>query len=204
MELVDIFFLIPVILLGIITSYSDIKYGKIRNKWIIIFGIFGICANFIIFLNYYIDGILNWSYALAFVSNFVIAFFVSFILYYFDIWSAGDGKLFTVFAILVPLSIYSIGYVKIFPALTLLMNIFLVGIIWVIISLTINIYKKRISLKFAKKEIFIGIFDKIKTSTTQIFVIIWIINLSLSLIKIHPDYYLNFLIMFIAIGSLGK
>jgi len=37
MDLIEILFLILIIPLGILTSYSDIKLGKIKNKWIIIF-----------------------------------------------------------------------------------------------------------------------------------------------------------------------
>lgn len=202
MDLIEGLFLVFVILLGIIASYTDIKFGKIRNKYIIIFGIGGILLNLIIFLSYYLSGILNWSYVFEFFINLILAFLVSFLFYYFDIWSAGDGKLFGVFAILVPLSIYSVGHVKFFPALTLLINIFLIAFLVMIFSLVINIFKKGISIKNLGKNIFSGIHKKLFISAVQIFIILWAINLFFGLLNIKPNFYLRFILILILFGSL--
>ena len=46
-------FLPMILFLGIITSYEDIKYGKIRNKWIIPAVIYAIVVNFLLFFIYF-------------------------------------------------------------------------------------------------------------------------------------------------------
>ena len=47
-------FLPMILLLGIVTSYEDIKFGKIRNKWIILALAYSIAANIALFsLKYY-------------------------------------------------------------------------------------------------------------------------------------------------------
>jgi len=203
MDLIEISFLALIILLGIITSYGDVKFGKIRNKWIIIFGAVGIFLNLIIFLNLYIVGVLNLPYIFEFFSNLALAFLIGFLFYYFDIWSAGDGKLFGVFAILIPLSIYSVGYINFFPSLIFLINIFLIAFFVMAFSLVINIFKKRVPLEHFRKKLFTGIRMKIFNSAIQIFLIMWVVEVFLKLINIDVGFYVRFLLMFVLLGASG-
>ncbi len=96
--------LIPLILvLGIITSYEDVRYGKIRNKWLFL-------SIGLLVVYYAVDRVL-WSahpsdfYLLA-LGNLggAIAFGVA--LWLLRFWAAADAKLYIVFVALVhPLAV---------------------------------------------------------------------------------------------------
>jgi len=148
--LLDLVFLIPLLFLGIMTSFSDIKYGKIRNKWIVRGLIYGIVAYFFLGL-WTILGILGASfvhiyarphYYLAIFINTLISFGLAYFLWQFKLWAAGDAKLFMVFAFLIPLNYYSNFHFKYFPSFALLLNIFIFIFIFLVISVIFNLFKK--------------------------------------------------------------
>jgi len=117
-----LWFFVPLIfLLGIVTSYTDIRYGKIFNKHLL-------WALGILIVIYIVILIGPWSlgedYFFNFGMNLVIAFAIGFLFWHLGLWSAADSKLFTVYAALVPLIVYSRTYYSLFPSLTLLINSF--------------------------------------------------------------------------------
>ncbi len=117
-------FLIP---FGIITSYHDIRYGKIRNKHILVALLYGIFIN----LAY----TFNLSY-LGFVAvNATIALSVSFLAWYFTFCTAGDSKLFFAYSFLVPLGIYEYGFIEYFPSATIIINTLLLAFIYFFMKL---------------------------------------------------------------------
>ena len=93
-----IYFLPAIILLGLITSYEDIKFGKIRNKWIV----FSLCYTFIVYLilisYYYFNSMLSLGYLIELLTNFIFVVLIGFGFWYFKLWTTGDGKLFIAFA----------------------------------------------------------------------------------------------------------
>jgi Flp pilus assembly protein protease CpaA len=112
--------------LGIITSYEDIKIGKIRNKWI---SLIVLISGILWFVLYFLDMVsLNYVF-LIFVYGFA-ALIIGFFIWFIGLWSAGDAKLYFAFSLLIPLSSYQQGD---FPAMVLLINsvvpifLFLVG-----------------------------------------------------------------------------
>lgn len=109
-----------IILLGIISSYSDYKKNIIKNNMIIISIIYSIIINFIYFIYYKKD-----TYYQDFLINILFSIILAFLFYYFDIWSAGDGKLFIAFTFLIPLSIYQFLLIPKLYSFELLINIFL-------------------------------------------------------------------------------
>ena len=121
----EIFYFLPFILfLGIITTYEDIRFGKIRNRWTITAIAYSLLAYSFIIIYNLINSALNHIYLLELSVNFIFAILVGYGLWHFRIWSAGDGKLFISFAFLLPLSIYQYGYQPFIPSITLLINIF--------------------------------------------------------------------------------
>ncbi len=119
-------FLIPLGIIGVACSYTDVKYGKIPNKLI---G-FGFAYALLLFLSLFsYDRLLfqnpeNIRYILESILNGAIAFVVGYALWYFKLWSAGDGKLFALYALLLPLGFYSEVFVSYFPSFNLLVNLF--------------------------------------------------------------------------------
>ena len=142
------YLLLPIFfLLGAIISYEDIRYGKIKNKWIAIGAIWG-TAVYLFFLlwllagpfitNFYYTHIVNlpadaprpvftlhFSFLVRSLINSFIALLVGFLIWRGKGWAAGDAKLFFVFSLLIPTKYYWKSYFPIFPSFTLLINIFI-------------------------------------------------------------------------------
>src|SRR3989344_1582745 len=92
-------FLPMILLLGIVTSYEDIKFGKIRNKWIILALAYSIAANIALFsLKYY-----DTDYLINFLVNSLLSLAVGFLIWHLNLWSAADAKLFFAFTALMPI-----------------------------------------------------------------------------------------------------
>ncbi len=119
-KILNYFIFFPVILwIGIFTSIEDYKKSIIRNKWIVVgllytFSIYLLCWLFflikiytqkVFFLNetcsYLLINFNRWSI------NLIISTIVSYVLWRFEIWAAGDAKLFICYSSLIPLSQYS-------------------------------------------------------------------------------------------------
>ncbi len=137
----DYLFLIPLFGIAFIAAWQDFKYGKIRNKWIRIgflwgltmFGLFILWNSFFWLMGYFKIGsysvlVLKLSYLGDVGLNTVLAFTVGFLMWHWNVWSAGDAKLFTLFAFLLPLRFYSETYLSYFPSFALLLNIFTVAL----------------------------------------------------------------------------
>ena len=89
-------FIIPIVLLGIYTSYTDIKVGKIKNKGILAALLYPATIYLIITLYLILGKVeLNTLFLLETFINFLISSLIGFFLWYFGLWHAGDGKLFT-------------------------------------------------------------------------------------------------------------
>ena len=99
----EIYFFLPIILaLGVLTSYEDIKLGKIKNKYLLIAaGIGFVIQCFLILFE-----IITVKYLLISIIYTIISLIVGFVLWYYGIWNAGDAKLLTILVFLTPPTIY--------------------------------------------------------------------------------------------------
>lgn len=197
------FFLPAIIILGIITSYQDIKSGKIRNKWIIIGLAYALITNIALITYYSLTTSINTQYLLELTTNFIISILIGYAMWHYNIWSAADGKLFIAFSSLLPLEIYAFGHQKYFPAITLLTNIFLVSIMIMGIALFFKIKQKtimKIAKTFAKENLNI---KQLSTSALTIFSIFWLIQLLLAFFKMR-NYLLTFAFTMILIPLIQK
>jgi hypothetical protein len=124
---ITIFLAAPaLIIIGIVSTYTDLKYGRIPN-WLIIFGLVYAIGLYVFLFGYnafFVHQAINGEYIAKALQNIAIALVSGIVLWKFDLWSAGDAKLFTVYAALLPLEAYSNGYVEQFPAFNLLVNLF--------------------------------------------------------------------------------
>ena len=126
MPILDYLLLPMLFLVGMATSYEDIKYGKIRNIWIILGFGWAVAIYALFFAR---DLFLGSSVHLLFLAksllNGFIALFAGFLLWRAKKWAAGDAKLFFVFSLLLPVAYYRESYLPFFPSFALLINIFI-------------------------------------------------------------------------------
>ncbi len=198
-----IYYGITIILLGIITSYEDIKKNKIRNKIVLSAITIGIILNSI---SYYQKAI-GTQYLYELITNVLITIIAAFAIWNFGLWSAGDGKLFIAYSVLIPLSFFRIGYQKYFPSITLLINTYIPLLIIMLIYVIVKAKKKDRKKRF--KEFIKGFFDMKKTILSIIYLLAFLWIISLALIKIGVDNYmlmlfLTILIYYIIQRKLGK
>ena len=176
MTLINILFLPAIFFIGLVTSYEDIKYGKIRNKWIMAGIYWGLSALFLLFILKLASPLMKsyslpvltmpFSYFWKALLNAALAIIVSFIMWRFNVWTAGDAKLFIVYSLLIPLSYYWRSNLLFFPSFALLINIFFIVFLYFLFCSTF-IYAKSILSKKASKEISRD--DKAKSSGLKIF-----------------------------------
>ncbi|MBM3245851.1 MAG: hypothetical protein FJZ13_00775 [Candidatus Omnitrophica bacterium] len=126
--------LFVIVFIGLITSYEDIKSGKIRNKWIIIGLLFGLLISGL-------NAAFKEMYPGIMLPNISIAVLVAYLLWKFGLWSAGDGKLFIAYSLLMPLLRYKEIYFNYFPAFTLLLNIFLPATLFLFSKAILDFFK---------------------------------------------------------------
>jgi Flp pilus assembly protein protease CpaA len=138
----DYLFLPMIFLIGLITSYQDFRYGKIKNKWIIL----GLAWGLGIYLFFLVWGlisepIISFSYIFKVFINSFIALIIGYLLWYFNLWSAGDAKLFALFAFLLPLEYYWRTALPYFPSFVLLINIFIPVLVFYLIKYFVFLVK---------------------------------------------------------------
>ncbi len=120
-----LFFVPAIVVLGVMTSYTDIFTGKIRNKHIIAALAFIPVAYAVLMAYSSVIGIeIRFSYLSDLAVNMAIALVFGFFAWHMRMWSAADAKLFLAYSGLVPLTAYSNAYIAYFPSFILLVNTF--------------------------------------------------------------------------------
>lgn len=125
--ILNLLFLIPLFTIGIICSYTDIKYGKIKNKWVAL-GLGWVVILYLslgLYNHFYLHQPENINYLKEMMLNGLIALVIGYLLWNFKLLAAGDAKLFTLYALLIPPQFYSKAYFSQFPSFVLLINIFI-------------------------------------------------------------------------------
>lgn len=114
------FLLYPVILtLGFATSYTDIKFKKIKNIHLFLAVPLGLSAHVYLISTHQTALNINFGW------NLLIGFGIGMLLYLTDTWGAGDAKLFAVYCLLMPTEKYS--RILFFPSIALFTNIFIIS-----------------------------------------------------------------------------
>lgn len=120
---------------AVTAGFSDIATGKVRNKDILIFLGLGILYFAVVLARGIVTHNQEVFVELKLVGiNFFLAFAVSFIMRSFGVWPAGDAKAYALINIFIPLSCYKHIYFGYFPGFTLLINIFVAGILYVLLK----------------------------------------------------------------------
>ncbi|MFA5336899.1 MAG: hypothetical protein WC330_01040 [Candidatus Omnitrophota bacterium] len=141
------YFIVLLIIMGALSSYTDIREKKIRNNHLLTIALFA-AGGYIIFAN---SGNFNF---LALAANFLIAALIALTLYHFNLWQAGDSKLFLTYSLLLPAAPGTTE--GIFPCITLFVNTFLSAFLYVLPFYIYNgIRQRRMLTKrlFAKESV---------------------------------------------------
>ncbi|MBW3022895.1 prepilin peptidase [Candidatus Woesearchaeota archaeon] len=123
------FFAIIILFTGTITSYSDIKYGKIKNSHLLI-ALTAACILYLFSIIFDSQSTLFLVYPLIFSAASLI---IGFVLWYFGILGGGDAKLFAVYSFITPISVYKMVTVSYAPFLEIAINAFTIGIAYLFI-----------------------------------------------------------------------
>ncbi|HOX28178.1 MAG TPA: hypothetical protein PLQ76_03375, partial [bacterium] len=135
-------FTLLLLTLAAIITVEDIRFGKIKNKWIVNGIIAGCVIHGFIIIFYNIlpgDVSVDLSYIRDVVVNTAFAFCCGYLMWKIGVWSAGDSKLFLLFSFLLPLNYYKYSYIDYFPAFNLLINIFAVSFLAVLVKIVLSI-----------------------------------------------------------------
>lgn len=193
-----IWFLPAVIIFGFITSYIDVKEGKIKNSHIILALAYSfIVYSILIFSNL---GTVRAGYFVELLITCLLSLIAGFVIWYVGLWTAGDAKLFFAYSLLIPLSVYKYGYIPYFSSMNLLINTFVPMFIFLFTYTMVktNAQQKLIDLKssFSPKQLL--------NLAVYLFALTWLIELILPLFNIPPTYVLNIFIVFLLLMTLER
>ncbi len=125
--------LIYIIIIGIITSYTDIKYYKIKNKHLLFF--------LLLYIPLLISYMFIFKISNIFFVNILISIVFIFIFHYSKYWKPGDGKLFFLYTLILFPQISDLSSIKI------LSNSFFIIMMALLLVIVLNLNKKLISVK---------------------------------------------------------
>jgi len=184
---------ISIVLFGTVTSYTDIRYGKVKNIVIVLMLFTGFFLN-LFFTNLLTKASLNLrADFMQTIINFFVTLGFGFFLWLAGLWSEGDAKLFLGYSLLLPVFTYKHGYIMYFPALNILINTFIPAAFFFILMSLVKIDAKL--LKWHAKQTFEK--NNIINIILTIFVLSFLTKSLFGYIKFKPDLLLNLLILFI-------
>ncbi len=176
-----------ILFLGLVTSYEDLRYGKIRNKWIFIAIVYGIAANSILFfLNYY-----ESRYLARLILNSLIALFVGILVWRLALWTAGDAKLFFAYSLLLPLDVYWNISSSLFPSISIVSNAFVPFALFILLS---SLSKILLGRQFHYFKNLLK-FKEIIQSILFVFAFGWLADLLLVQTGFNPSTVLNLIVL---------
>jgi Flp pilus assembly protein protease CpaA len=188
LELVNLIFLI--IILGIISSWFDIKKRKIPNSLLVLPIMFGFILNITTEIV---------SFQINYLINLLFAFFIGFLLWYINFWNAGDGKLFLTFVSLVPVELVFRNKINLYSYDIIFYTFVPVFFVFLIFLLT----------QTRKEEFFYALKQSFKPKIIfNIFIAFFSFQWIIQLININFGLKLNFffsaLILFFVFDALEK
>ena len=191
---------IPIALFGLITSYTDIRFGKVKNIVVILMLLSGLFIN-IFFTNLLSHVSLDLkSDFMQTITNFFLALGFGFFLWLANLWSEGDAKLFLGYSLLLPVFTYKHGYIMFFPALNILINTF-IPIAFFFIAASLVKMNARLLKRYAEKTLEKN--SLLNTALTT-FVLSFLIGLFFQYIKIQTTILFNLIIIFILLEVMKR
>lgn len=190
-------FLPAILIFGFIISYTDIKEGKIKNKYLAMMLLYSFVAYLIMFL---ISPQIRYGYFIELLVMSGFSLIVGIVIWYAGLWTAADSKLFFAYSVMVPLSVYKYGYTPYLSSINILINTFVPMFIFLFTYAVIktDIKQKLFCLKssFSLQQLFnLGVY---------LFTLIWLIKLIFPFPNIVPLYFISVFTMFLLITVLEK
>lgn len=166
-------FVIGVLYLGIVTSYTDIKHGKIRNKHLLSGIYIALFLNILLIVrSLFLTGNIDFNFYKYYLINIVFVFIVSVGLWKINIFTAGDAKLFFVMDLLVPPNFVNFNLKYIFYSMIFFINVFCVLFFYFIFEIF-----KKVKLEHLKKSLKKALVLKnILNLALFVFVFVWIFS----------------------------
>lgn len=177
-----------IIVLGLFSSYTDLKLHKIRNSHLL----FAILAGLIIYAWLFFSQQLVLKPNL--LINLVIGLSLGLILYLNDVWGAGDAKLFFVLCFLFPIERND----ELLPynSVVIFLNIFLLGLIVISIA---SFHRIIGNIRFIfKRDHLIRLLRRIFESFMIVLSLSWIIPIATNPFQQYLTLPLNMVIMYLA------
>jgi len=190
-----LFFFLPMILfIGGITTYQDIKYGKIKNIWIMLALAYAVIANIaLVIVVTQLGQDVRPAYFIELSVSVAISLFIGFAMWWIGLWTAGDAKLFTAFTALIPLTVYKYGHVPYFSSSNVLINTFVPFFVMYFFMLMFRTtIKQKIHYMLKSLEpkqlLFLFLF---------LFAFMWPTQLFFSLTNIPANYFYSIVFLFL-------
>lgn len=131
--------------IGLITSYEDFRFFKIKNKWILVGLIYSLSVYLFTWILYGLgarNSYLLWHFD-KWCVNLVVSSLVAYSLWHFKMWGAGDAKLFICYSSLIPIGQYSRIYFNYyFASFLLLLSIFFPATAFLLLKSSIYFIKR--------------------------------------------------------------
>ena len=193
--ILKLFFLIPLFVIGTICSWTDIKYGKIKNKWVGLGFVWVLVLYLSLFVyNYFfIHQPENVGYLKDMVINGIISLGLGYILWNLKFMAAGDAKLFALYSFLIPPEFYAKSYYLYFPSFVLLVNIF----IPIFLFLTVK------AIGFAASRIFVWLKEVKPERFFERVNILKFWQLTFKLLKMYIFFSLVFIVLQVVMNRSG-
>lgn len=137
------------VLLCIVCSISDTRFGVIPNRILLVFSIFAVLLNGL----YY--GLFNREGFAPFLLNFAIVAICAIGLYLLDLWAAGDAKFFVVLSLMFPFSfVNDQGAVLVAPMSLMIVVSFSCGFIYLVgEGLVYSIKERRLPIHLSRNVV---------------------------------------------------
>lgn len=165
-------------LLGLSTSFTDLKKGIIPNKFVFP----AIAAAF--FFNF-----LNGFSFAPFLLNGFLALLLGFLLWMAGLWSAGDAKLFLAFALLFPASF---SQQTLFPAFSILLNAFIPAFAFLFVLVVLRTSREQ-KIEAFRQAISPAIIIQV---AVFLFASYWLLDIVLGILPIELEFFTITLILF--------
>ncbi len=199
MEIADIgilWYFIPMIFfLGIVTSYDDVKAGKIRNKWVACALAYSFAVLSLLVLSMYLSDVpVSIEYINAYAINLGFSLFAGLFIWSAGLWSAGDAKLFLAFSALIPLTVYRFVNFEYFPSFVILVNSFIPIFVFFFVKIFMST-NSREKIESVKKSL-----DphSILSSVITVLGISAVISALIELLNIPSNVFVNLFFIFVA------
>lgn len=182
-DIFDALLIFATILFGVISSFTDIRDGKIRNRHILIFLIVGLLINACAVI---------WSQKniMPIIMNIVFGTIVGYLFYAINIWTPGDGKMFMVYNFLVPVNQWT----------NLNSNILVNTILIAFIYLTVAAIKRGDILN-SFKVLSIKLLLNVAISLFSFF---WLVDMIFFFLNLQRNFFLSFILSMVLFMATEK